>query len=287
MSVDSTATAFFTVRLKYEFARRTGSGLDEALLEEVGEQPEMRHFDVADRDRSRLTGLATLTPVAWLAVNGSVGIGRDDYRNTGFGLRDNRNRSYGFGADVTAAETVSLGVSYEREKYAANQYSRTAVPAGTASGPNEFFDSRRDWWTDTTDHVHTVNASIDLLKTIPRTDVRVSYDLSDGKATYVYGTMADAPRAATAGVEAAIPIPQPLAPLKNRITDGRIDVQYFIKSNVAIGAVYWYEAYRVDDFSLNSRVIDTLAIGTATVYSGYLYRPYTAHVAWVKLSYLW
>lgn len=287
VSVDSTATAFFTVRLKYEFSRRTGSGFDEALLEEVGEQPEMRHFDVADRDRSRLTGLATLTPVGWLALNGTLGIGRDDYRNTGFGLRDNRNRNYGFGADVTPSETVTLGVSYEREKYTASQYSRTAVPAGTASGPNEFFDTRRDWWTDTADRVHTVSATLDFLKTIPKTDVRLSYGLSDGKATYVYGTMADAPRVATPGVEAAVPIPQPFAPLKNRITDSRVDVQYFIRPNVAIGAVYWYEDYRVDDFSLNSTVINTLAIGTATVYSGYLYRPYTAHVAWLKLSFLW
>jgi MtrB/PioB family decaheme-associated outer membrane protein len=287
VSVDSTATAFFTARLKYEFSRRTGSGLDEALLEEVGEQPEMRHYDIADRDRSRVTGLVTVTPVGWLAVNASLGTGRDDYRNTGFGLRDNRNRSYGFGADVSPAETISVGVSYEREKYTANQYSRTAVPAGTASGPNEFFDSRRDWWTDTNDRVHTLSATVDLLKTIPRTEIRVSYDLSDGRAPYVYGTQADAPRVTIANLESAVPVPQQLAPLTNRITDGRLDVQYFIRSNIAIGAVYWYEAYRVDDFSLNSTVINTLAIGTGTVYSGYLYRPYTAHTGWLKLSYLW
>jgi hypothetical protein len=51
--------------------------------------------------------------------------------------------------------------------------------------------------------------------------------------------------------------------------------------------VYWYEEYRVFDFSLNSTIIDTLNIGTTTVYSGYLYRPYTAHTGWLKISYLW
>jgi MtrB/PioB family decaheme-associated outer membrane protein len=52
VSVDSTGNQYFTVRTKYEYSTRTGSGFDAHLLEEVGEQPDTRHFDIADRDRN-------------------------------------------------------------------------------------------------------------------------------------------------------------------------------------------------------------------------------------------
>jgi hypothetical protein len=277
VSIDSTGNQYVTLRLKYEFSRRDGGALDGHLLDEVGEQPDTRHFDIADRDRSRVTGLLTVAPLSWLAVNASLGTGRDDYTHTGFGLRDNRNQTHGVGFDVMPFSTVSFGVSYDREKYTANQYSRTANPA-----PNtQFTDPTRDWWIDSNDTVKTVSASLDLLKTLPRTDVRLGYDLTDGKATYVYGL----PPNSTVFVAPATL--QQLPPLRNRITGGHADVQYFIRPRIALGVVYWYEAYRVSDFSLNSTTIDTLNIGTATIYSGYLYRPYTAHTGWLKISYLW
>jgi MtrB/PioB family decaheme-associated outer membrane protein len=276
-SIDSTGNAYVTVRLKYEYSRREGSGFEQHLLEEVDEQPTMRHYDVADRNRSRVTGLLTLTPVSWLNINGSAGTGHDDYRNTGFGLRDNRNNTYSVGFELMPVATVNFGVSYEREKYTANQYSRTANPP-----PNpQFDDPTRDWWIDSNDTVRTVGATADFLKTIPRTDVRLSYDLTDGKATYVYDL---APGSTVFVPPASL---QQLQPLTNRITDARADVQYFVRANIALGAVYWYEAYRVFDFSLNPTTINTLNIGTSTIYSGYLYQPYTAHTAWLKVSYLW
>ena len=39
----------------------------------------------------------TVTPVAWLNLTGSISTGHDDYKNAGFGLRDNRNRSHNVG----------------------------------------------------------------------------------------------------------------------------------------------------------------------------------------------
>ena len=277
VSVDSTGNQYVTLRLKYEFSQREGKGFDEHVLDEVGEQPDTRHFDIADRDRSRVTGLLTVSPVPWLAVNGSLGVGNDDYKNTGFGLRDNRNDTYGVGVDLMPTSSINCGVSYDREKYTANQYSRTAsLPPST-----QFTDPTRDWWIDSNDTVSTVSASVDFLKAVPKTDIRLAYDLTDGKATYVYSL---APGSQVFVPPASL---QQLPPLRNRITTGRADVEYFIKARVAVGVVYWYEEYRVDDFSLNSTLINTLNIGTSTIYSGYLYRPYSAHTAWLKVSYLW
>jgi MtrB/PioB family decaheme-associated outer membrane protein len=285
VTADSTGNQYVTARAKYEHSRRTGSGFDEALLDEVGEQPLTRHFDIADRDRDRATLIVTVTPVAQFDINASASTGKDDYRNTGFGLRDNNNNAWSLGFDVLPNEKVNLGFNYGAEKYTALQYSRTANPlSATDQG---FNDPTRDWWDDQTDKVKTVSANLDVLKVIAKTDIRLSYDLSDGKATYVY-TLKPEQKVFT-----TIPLTQ-LPTLKNKLTDTRIDLTHYVRQNIALGIGYWYESYRVDDFALNASTSGaivpangTTGVFASTIYSGYLYRNYTAHTGFLRMSYLW
>jgi hypothetical protein len=85
---------------------------------------------------------------------------------------------------------------------------------------------------------------------------------------------------------ATIPVPAPLPPVKNELQTALGEVRYFLRSDVAIGAVYMYEDYNVDDFSFSPDTINRVDLGTTT-YLGYVYRPYTAHTAWLKITYLW
>ncbi len=294
VTVDSTGNDYLSLRAKYESSKREGSGFEAHLLEEVGEQPLTRHFDIANRDRYRVTTLMTVTPLPFLNLNAAVGTGQDDYNESGFGLRDSTTRNWSAGFDVQPADTVNFGFNYGFEKFTANQYSRTALPAGNASGPEEFFDRRRDWTLDSNDTVKTIAASLDLMKALPKTDIGLSYDLSDGKATYVYGIQADAPTVTVPRVETAIAVPVPLAPVKNTLTTGRFDVQHFVRPNVALGVVYYFEQYAVQDFALGSATLDrldpvngTTGVFASTIYSGYLYRPYTAHTWRLRMTYLW
>lgn len=283
VAVDSTGNQYVTLRAKFERSKRTGSGFDEALLDEVGEQPGMQHYDIADRTRNRTTATLTITPVAQFDVNASVSTGHDDYTNSGFGLRDNKNNTWSVGFDVVPTETVNFGLNYGREKYTALQYSRTANPAPDPT----YTDATRDWWMDQDDTVKTFTASLDLLKALPKTDIRIGYDISDGDATYVYNMKPEQK------VFTTVPLAQ-LAPLKNKLTDGRVDLQYFVRPNLALGVAYWYQDYKVDDFALNGTVLNQLnplnastGASTASIYSGYLYRNYTAHTGWLRMTYLW
>jgi MtrB/PioB family decaheme-associated outer membrane protein len=281
VTVDSTGNQYFTVRAKYEFSTRTGSGFDPHLLEEVGEHLETRHFDIANRDRSRTTVILSVMPTSYVSFNVSAGTGDDDYDETGFGLRDNENRNWSVGFDATPLDTVSFGMSYGYEKFTAYQYSRTANPA-----PNpQFDDPTRDWWLDTNDTVKTIIANLDLIKAFPKTDIRMGFDFNDGEALYVYGLPAN---------QTAFTTPlQQLVPINNRLTGGYFDLKYFLRANVALGVAYEYEEYKVDDFSLDTDTIDRLDPRnpnggyTNTIYSGYLFRPYTAHTVWMRMTYLW
>lgn len=287
LSFDSTGNQYVTLRAKYEYSKREGSHFEEHLLEEVGEQPDTRHFDVANRKRGRFTTSIVVTPVDIFAINASVATGKDDYYETGFGLRDNKNNTYSVGFDVTPSDMVSFGLNYGHEKYTAFQYSRTANPLSPTN--QTFLDPTRDWSIDSDDKVNTFTASLDLIKALPKTDFRFSYDLSDGKATYVYG----GPALSNASVFPSVQLQQ-LAPIENKLTGAKADVQYFVRPNVAVGLAYWYEDYEVKDFAFGDTIINALnpANGTtgvfaSTIYSGYLYRPYTAHTVWLRMSYLW
>jgi MtrB/PioB family decaheme-associated outer membrane protein len=287
VTVDSTGNDYFSVRAKYERSSRTGSGFEEHLLEEVGEQPGTRHYDIADRDRTRVTTMFTVTPMPYLNLNASVGTGKDEYTSTGFGLRDNDNTNWSVGFDAAPGDIVSLGLNYGYEKFKANQYSRTANPLSATN--LTFLDETRDWSIDSDDVVKTTSANLDLIKALPKTDIRMSLDLSDGKATYIYG----GPAVTNTSVFPTAQLTQ-LQPVKNRLTMGRLDVQHFVRSNVALGVGYHYEQYKVEDFALSTDTVNqldarngTTGVFASTIYAGYLFRPYTANTWWLRMTYLW
>ena len=76
-------------------------------------------------------------------------------------------------------------------------------------------------------------------------------DLSDGKATYVYNMKPEQ------RVFTTVPLQQ-LAPVKNRLSTAKADVQYFVRPNVALGVAYWFEDYKVEDFALGEATIGSL-----------------------------
>src|SRR4029453_14236889 len=60
VSADAVGTSWLTFRTQYEFGDRSGSGLDQTRLTAIGEHPEMRHYDLADRTRHRFTAQADI-----------------------------------------------------------------------------------------------------------------------------------------------------------------------------------------------------------------------------------
>lgn len=295
-SADLTGNQFFSVRGVVERSSREGSGFEEHLLEEVDEHPEMRHFDIADRDRTRGTVIFTVTPVAAFGLNASVAAGNDDFKNTGFGLRDNNHRVYSAGFDYVPTDRVNMNLTYGFEKYDSLQWSRTANPLSATD--QSFLDDRRDWGIDAGDRVHTVGAALALTQLFPKTELQFNYDYSRSKATYVYEVssqwldLALLPNPVT-GSGNVSRLPVPLPPVENRLSAFRTDARYFLTKNVALGIVYLYEQYRVNDFALspvtlNSVVpLNLLGASSNTQFVNYVFRPYTANTAWVRLTYLW
>ena len=94
LTADAVGTQWVTFRAQYELAGRSGSGLNEDLLIQIGEQPALRHYDLANRSRNRFTGQVDVTPNELWTFGASAGVGKDDYDDSYFGLQESTFRVY-------------------------------------------------------------------------------------------------------------------------------------------------------------------------------------------------
>jgi MtrB/PioB family decaheme-associated outer membrane protein len=282
LTFDSVGSRWFALRTRYEHGEKRGSGLDTSVLVSVNEQPGMRHFDVAPRDRDRITVLGSITPSGILSVNASAAAGKDDYLQSEFGLRDNTHRVYSVGADVTPLAAFVVGGSYSYERYHALSRSRQADNAA------QFVDPSRNWASDGTDRVHSILLNATVTDIAGRFDLALFYDFNRARASYEYttGPVPDRTLPEEVVVVTTLPTPQALPLVKSELQRGTADLTYPITPRMAVGFSYWYEHYRVSDFTLDAEATPNLVRGQ-TLLMGYLYRPYTANTFWGRLVFRW
>lgn len=284
LTFDTMSQRWFSVRTRYEHAERRGKGIEQGIasLIAIGEQPGMRHFDIASRNRDRVTVLGSVTPTGYLTAHVSVAAGKDDYFESLFGLRDNTHQVYTAGTDVVASDHVDFGVSYSYEDYQALSRSRQANPGA------QFEDPSRNWAADSTDRTHSLILTAAVARIADRVDLRLMYDFSRGRARhdYITGPVADRTLPEEVTLPTTLPTPTELPPTLSELQRGTADATYSLTSRLSIGLSYWYERFRVRDFTLDIDANPDLVRGQALLL-GYLYRPYTANTVWGRFIYAW
>jgi MtrB/PioB family decaheme-associated outer membrane protein len=272
LKADMVGNSWTTFRAHYEHASRTGDGLDEQALVQIGEQPKLRHYDLADRTRDKFTGQVDVTPSEQITMSLSAGLGADDYPDSYFGLQEATFRVITTSVDVEPLEGLVLGGSYSYERYSGLQRSRSASPGQT---PDQVTDPKRDWTTDSAERVHYFS----LYLTPPRfgnTEARLSYDYAHSEGRYVYSVVPGGP----------LPTPSQLPDVFNKLQQLRLDVRHRLSRRLRASVSYLYEPFDVFDFAMDPSVIDSI-IQPSSMVLGYVYRPYTAHSAVASLVYAW
>lgn len=282
IKLDTLSTGLVSVRATYEYAQKRGEGFDVVMLTSVTEQPGMRHFDLAERNRNRFTVLGSFMPVTNWAFNVSTAIGRDDYLNSEFGLRDNNHNTYSAGIEGSPSDKFNVGLSYGYEDYNSLQRSRQANPGAQTLDPS------RNWATDAGDKVHSVMANMDILKVAEKLDIFLRYDYNRTRATYEYITGAVTDRTLPEEVIVPTTLPQPVAlpEVKSDLTRGSVDAIYNINKHISLGVTYWYDKYDVQDFTLDANAQNSVVTGN-NILLYYTYAPYKAHTTWGRLIVKW
>ena len=266
---DAVGSQWVTFRAQYEFADKRGSGLDEELLREIGEQPLLRHFDIANRNRKRFTGQVNFVPNDLWTFSASSGFGGDDYDGSYFGLQESDFKVFSLAADYRHDSGWGGGASYNYEHYTGLQQSRSASP-GQENDPN------RDWTTDTTENVHYFSLYATPPKLGPNTEARVAYDWSHAEGSYFYGVVPGGP----------LPAPSQLPNVFNKLQQLHVDIRHRVSNRIAATLSYLYEPFDVYDFAFDQSVVNSIVQPGALV-MGYIYRPYTAHSVVFGIRYFW
>ena len=268
-SADAVGAQWITFRAEYELADRGGDGLNEDLLVEIGEQPDMRHYDIANRTRNRFSGLVDVMPNELWTFSGSAGFGKDDYDDSYFGLQESTFRLFSLGADYRRPDGLGGGASYNYERYKSLQQSRSA-----SSGQE--MDPLRDWTADSGERVNYFSIYASPPRFGPRTEARIAYDFSHAKGRYVYTVVPGGP----------LPTPSQLPDVYNKLQQLRLDVRHRLGQRLAASFSYFYEPFRVYDFAFDQTVVDGI-VQPSSLVLGYIYRPYTAHAVSIGLRYFW
>jgi len=236
--------------------------------------------------------MADLTPIATFGVNFSLATGKDDYQGADssqlFGLLNNKNTSFTVGVNYAPSVRVNVGADYGRETYNSLQQSRNANPPPDP----QFTDPTRNWTLADDEKVNTVSVYLNLIKALPKTDIRVAYDYSDSDQGFLHG----GPRIDALGaIGQFIPLPN----VTNKWHHATVDVRYFVSKKLAVGLYYLYEKFDVADYAtINSAGPATLplpALGAQTntprldwlgsITTGYGARPYTGQTGMVRVFY--
>jgi MtrB/PioB family decaheme-associated outer membrane protein len=273
LTADAIGSQWVTFRAEYELADRSGSGLNEDLLVQTGEQPAMRHYDVANRSRNKFTGQVDVTPNDVWMFSASAGLGEDNYDDSYFGLQESTFRVFSLSADYQAANGLGAGASYNYERYSGLQRSRSA---SSGQSPPQETDPRRDWTTDSAERVNYFSIYAKPPRIGDNTEARLSYDYSYAEGKYLYGVVTGGP----------LPPPSQLPKVYNKLQQLHVDVRHRISKRLAATLSYLYEPFRVYDFAFDPSVVNSI-VQPSSLVLGYVYRPYTAHSAAFGIMYFW
>lgn len=268
LKADAVGPRGLTFRAHYEYGTRSGSGLDEQSLLDIGEYAGMRHYDLADRTRNRFVGQVDIMPSEALTFSVSGGVGTDDYSDSTFGLQDSGFRNFTFAVDFATPGGFNLGGSYDYERYTGFQKSRSASPGVQQQDPN------RDWTVDSTENVDYFSLYIRPPRIGTRTEARFAYEYAHARGRYLYE------------VGSALPPPSQLPETFNKMQDLRLDVRHRITGRLAGTFSYIYEPYRIYDFAFDPSVVNGI-VQPSSLVLGYVYRPYTTHTAIFGIRYYW
>ena len=274
LKADSTGFGWVNFRARYEYGTRSGSGLDEASLIQIGEQPQMRHYDIADRTRNRFVGQVDLVPTEALTFSVSGGVGSDEFDDSYFGLQDADFRNVTLSVDYMTPNGFGVGGSYDYERYAGFQQSRSASPGQT---PPQETDPNRNWTTDSTETVNYFSIYLYPPRIGPNTEVRFAYEYAHARGNFVYQV----------GPALATPtFPSQLPETFNKLQDLRLDVRHRINRRLAGTLSYVYEPSKIFDFAFDPSVINGI-VQPSSLILGYQYRPYTANSVVFGILYYW
>jgi MtrB/PioB family decaheme-associated outer membrane protein len=274
ITFDTTGSSWLALHGRYEHSQRRGHGLDTSDLVDIGEQTTLQTFDIADRDEDVGTLTGSLLLGSRVTVNLSGGGGKDTYPvnalSTGFGLASATYKTYAIGVAANPTDDISLSLSYDRNRFASLQDSRSASPGV------QFSDPTRNWSANANDLTHSVLGDVDLNHLAGNFRLRLTIDFNKGSTLYLYGL------APVTTLPAVSQLPSVMSELRR----GMIDLSHPLTTRATLGIAYAYEQFIVSDYAQGQAALAPFAIPSLLTLGNALL-PYTAQTVFARMTYHW
>jgi MtrB/PioB family decaheme-associated outer membrane protein len=134
-------------------------------------------YDQAKKDTTRAIGQLHLSPGGKATVVLTYALGKDNFKETIFGLTHARNESFGAELDYTPVERLNLFAYYNRENI-------SSFLRGRQSGATVSLNPLDDWTSDLKDKVDSIGAGLTVGVVKDKADLRIAgnYQKADGNA---------------------------------------------------------------------------------------------------------
>ena len=242
------------LRVKYSYATRDGDDYEPVNATQPPQNPLLRKYNFADRDRESLELSTTLQPTERLDLTLTGLFAQDDYDDSDLGLDKGEYRNV----------TLDAGLRLSRDIVMTGQLGYDELET-TQFGSQSF--STADWTANQKDKSWIAGISIDLPRIVERVRGRLGYTYIDTTGEIENNT---------SGLRSDFP---DLDTTRHRV---ELDLRYQVNDKIDVGVAYLFEDYNVDDWTLDGVQPDTV---NNLLASGANWRGYDVNL--VTLSFTW
>lgn len=304
ISVDNSTLPWLDLRASYERALRKGdydflapfvathiSAPEEAEeiaagASPVPQLPFLRKYDQANRERDRIQFLATVYPIEPLTLTGSVIYGKDDFKDSPFGLLDDKHQIYAIDADYALTDRLNLYAFYSYEKFKNRQKARQWTPGaiGDPFSTEPGLESNSNWDAENEDKVDTFGGGVRIAVVPKKLDLDLSYIYSKANGKILLSSPVG-----TAANDTNPFDPQDFTAVDDtKLQTLHAKVKYRIRKGLSIALGYMWEKFTIDDFNNTGFAnIPTTSTGAynGALLMGTLWKGYSVNVIYTKLTY--
>ena len=204
--------------------------------------PLLRKFDIADRDRTKYGAKVFLNPIDIASIGLFYNFWADTYGDSELGLKSTENQQYTLDFTVLPTDTITLNAYYSTEENKASQANRYILDALKDA---QYNDATRDWSANHYDLVPTLGfgARMKLM------DERLELDFNYTSTTSTTSIQI--------GAGSAHMVPTQLPDLTTSLTSYELVAKYALSDSLSLGIGYKNEEFKSEDWA--TKGVDPLA----------------------------
>jgi len=224
--VSANAGEYVDWMFKYAHAQRDVSAYDPNPVIDPPQNPLMRKYNMADRDRDTVGFHTGITPMERLTIGVGIDYAWDDYSKSLVGLLDGEQGDVSADASLVLTDKATLSFFANRELIKSSQGGSQTTP------------TIQDWSARNRDTIDTAGVGIKY-RANEKLDLGADYSASRSTGEI---SIRDA---SFAGSSRSFP------DLTTELDSVRVYGTYQLKPAVALRATYWYERYDSEDWTLD------------------------------------